>query len=105
MEYNLIKTIETNYGYVGNEDFVITPFPSELIEISGIGQIVNSASIIIPLHNSHDLTRITKKTEFELEDQSGGGNEDNTESTNEEERNSKITYEQSSDQTPEDKSK
>ena len=75
MEYNLLKTIETNYGYTGEDDIIMTPFPSEMSIIPGIGQIINNLSIIVPLYNTHELTNVTKKSEFELENsQLGSGN-------------------------------
>jgi hypothetical protein len=61
MEYSLLKTIETNYGYIDQEQIVMTPFPSDISIIPGIGQIVNNLSIVIPLHNKSDLTNISKK--------------------------------------------
>ena len=92
MEYNLIKTIETNYGYVANEEIVMTPFPSDLIIIPGVGQIINNLSIITKVHNSDDLTKISKKNEFEINniEQSGSGENDDILKTNadESEKNS-----------------
>jgi hypothetical protein len=76
MEYNLLKTIETNYGYTGEDDIIMTPFPSEMSIIPGIGQVINNLSIIVPLYNTHELTNVTKKCEFESEkNQLGLGNE------------------------------
>ena len=82
MEYNLIKTLETNFGYVAEEHLIMTPFPADLSIVPGIGQIVNNLSIVIPLHNTHDLTTLSKKSEFETTEniQEGGGN--NSESVN-----------------------
>lgn len=77
----MLKTIETNYGYIDEEQIVMTPFPSDISIIPGIGQIVNNLSIVIPLHNKNDLTNISKKTEFEMTDevtettQLGAGND------------------------------
>jgi hypothetical protein len=77
MEYNLIKTIETNYGYTDDDQIIMTPFPANLTIMPGIGQIVNNLSIVMPLHNNTELTNISKKSEFENTqiDQSGGGND------------------------------
>jgi hypothetical protein len=88
MEYNLIKTIKSNYGYIAEEHIVMTPFPADLNIVPGIGQIVNNLSIVIPLHNKHDFTNISKKSEFEVNesDQLGAGNE--TENLNEPQTNS-----------------
>ena len=61
MEYNLIKTIETNFGYVEEEAIIMTPFPAEVLVVPGIGQIVNNLPIIMPLHHSHDQTMLSKK--------------------------------------------
>ena len=76
MEYNLLKTIETNYGYMGEEEIVITPYPSDTQIIPGIGQIVNNFSIVTRLHNNSEITVSTKKKDFDpIENvQTGSGN-------------------------------
>jgi hypothetical protein len=81
MEYNLLKTIETNYGYVGDEEIVMTPFPAEIQITPGIGQIVNNLSIVTTLHNYRDTTVSTKKSVFDSieNDQSGAGNSEQSE--------------------------
>lgn len=84
MEYNLIKTIETNYGYVEEEEIVMTPFPSDVTVIPGIGQIINNLSIITKIHNSDDLTKISKKNEFESTEIDQLGSGENADDTTEE---------------------
>jgi hypothetical protein len=56
----------------------MTPFPADILVVPGIGQIVNNLPIIVPLHNSHDQTTLSKKTDFEIseKEQLGGGNDD-----------------------------
>lgn len=70
MEYNLLKTFETNFGYSGSENDI---FSDDLI-LPGIGQILNFNSVIMPLHNAQDFTKIAKKNDLQIE-QTGGGNE------------------------------
>lgn len=71
MEYNLLRTFETNFGFSGENDI----FSDDLI-LPGIGQILNFNSVIMPLHNAFDLTKIEKQNDFEIElEQSGAGNE------------------------------
>ena len=69
MEYNLLKTFETNFGYCGENDI----FSDDLV-LPGIGQVLNYNSLILPLHNAEALTEITKQNDFEIE-QLGAGNE------------------------------
>jgi hypothetical protein len=79
MEYNILKTIETNYGYVGEEETIMTPFPSELTVIPGVGQIIHNLSLITKIHNTDDLNKISKKTEFESDEVEQLGSGDNAE--------------------------
>jgi hypothetical protein len=70
MEYNVLKSFETNFGYTGDFDM----FNDDLI-IPGIGQILSFSSLIVPLHNIHDETKIEKQTEIgTVNEQSGAGN-------------------------------
>ena len=81
MEYNLLKTFETNFGYSGENDI----FSDDLV-LPGIGQVLNFNSLIVPLHNAEGLTAITKQSDFEI-DQLGAGIEAGS---NEEENDNDI---------------
>jgi hypothetical protein len=76
MEYNLLKTIETNYGFISEEEIIMTPYPSDIQIIPGIGQIINNLSIVTTLHHNVDATISTKKSVFDSSEnnQLGAGN-------------------------------
>jgi hypothetical protein len=93
MEYNLLQTFESNYGFVSPYQDIF----SEDQIIPGMGQILDFNSLIVPVHNFEDLTKIEKQNDFDavLIDQSGAGKDTSSNETDVEIAHEKNTVKNS----------
>jgi hypothetical protein len=64
MEFNLLKTIEKPLTYFRpNEAILQSPFPSRDFVNPGVGNVIKSYSIFVPLHTYNYLHRLQKTNE------------------------------------------